>query len=279
MGFHVYALRRFIGEHFDVYFHLWRDGTPNWERENRLWELEQAKEWTEVLTKRAKRQSKSSKIVNFAKNPIFIPRSLYTSSCPDDSVKPQPSSVLRFGAFSFQIQGDSVHNESITLHKQVFDSSREQFVVHGSSAGSSIHSNLNSNCALIKDAISIGSDPNFLHAMHGVYFNCLESGHLAKSCRLPVQCKNCYNFSHLSRWCLTRTRAKLVRRPKSPAEPKSTVEPKSIAGQLSKAKTTKTANDYGQLHTPSPLFSGLPTKTTELATVQSNLLTSSSSLT
>jgi hypothetical protein len=62
VGFHVYALRRFIGEHFDVYFHLWRDGTQNWEREKRLWELEQAQECTEVMSRKTKRKSKSSKM-------------------------------------------------------------------------------------------------------------------------------------------------------------------------------------------------------------------------
>ena len=29
VGFHVYSLRRFIGNHFDAYFHLWRDGSTN----------------------------------------------------------------------------------------------------------------------------------------------------------------------------------------------------------------------------------------------------------
>lgn len=44
VGFHVYSLRRFIGDHFDAYFHLWRDGTANWEKEKRLWDLEQERE-------------------------------------------------------------------------------------------------------------------------------------------------------------------------------------------------------------------------------------------
>lgn len=36
VGFFVYALRRVIGSSFDIYFHLWSNGAPHWEREKRL---------------------------------------------------------------------------------------------------------------------------------------------------------------------------------------------------------------------------------------------------
>ena len=55
VGFMVYGLRRFIGKSFDVYFHLWHNGTPNWEREKRLWEEKQASEWIKVMSKKSKR--------------------------------------------------------------------------------------------------------------------------------------------------------------------------------------------------------------------------------
>jgi len=59
VGFLVYNLRRVISSSFDVYFHLWNNGTPHWEREKRTWEIEQEKEWTTVLSKCAKRQAKA----------------------------------------------------------------------------------------------------------------------------------------------------------------------------------------------------------------------------
>jgi hypothetical protein len=92
VGFHVYSLRRFIGDHFDVYFHLWRDGTANWEREKRIWEDEQRKEWTEVLSKSKKRKAKSNKKVSFAAAPSFVPRQ--KTVVPSISVTRLQSSML-----------------------------------------------------------------------------------------------------------------------------------------------------------------------------------------
>jgi len=57
IGFHIYNIRRFIGSCFDVYFHLWSNGAPNWEREKFLWEQEQLKESTFVQSKKQKRSN------------------------------------------------------------------------------------------------------------------------------------------------------------------------------------------------------------------------------
>jgi hypothetical protein len=77
VGFHVYALRRFIGESFDVYFHLWNNGFSHWEREKRLWEQEEAEKWTMVLSKGQKCVVKSKEIpikrVHFAAKVLSSP--------------------------------------------------------------------------------------------------------------------------------------------------------------------------------------------------------------
>jgi hypothetical protein len=92
VGFHVYSLRRFIADHFDAYFHLWRDGSANWEREKCLWELEQQRQWTEVMNKCEKRKAKSSKRVTFASSPVYIPRK-------SSLAKTHPMKSLQFGQF------------------------------------------------------------------------------------------------------------------------------------------------------------------------------------
>jgi hypothetical protein len=76
VGFQVYKLRRVITSHFDVYFHLWNNGTPHWEREKRAWEIEQEKEWTLVLSKAAKKEAKKKenlKHVHFVKPVVQSP--------------------------------------------------------------------------------------------------------------------------------------------------------------------------------------------------------------
>jgi hypothetical protein len=43
-----------------VYFHLWSNGAPHWEREKRFWEAEEAKQWSKVLSKNQKRLASKS---------------------------------------------------------------------------------------------------------------------------------------------------------------------------------------------------------------------------
>ena len=69
IGLVIYKLRQFIGKSFDVYFHLWNNGVPHWEREKRLWEIEEEKKWIKVVSKRQKKsQRKHKKRVRFAEN-------------------------------------------------------------------------------------------------------------------------------------------------------------------------------------------------------------------
>jgi hypothetical protein len=75
VGFAIYKLRRFIGRSFDVYFHLWSNGAPHWEREKRLWEEEEAKRWSLVVSRQQKRARKNLPVkrVRFAEKLIQSP--------------------------------------------------------------------------------------------------------------------------------------------------------------------------------------------------------------
>lgn len=96
VGFFVYKLRRVITNMFDIYFHLWNNGTPHWEREKHAWEIEQEREWTKVLSRSSKKAaakaSKSQKKVSFAKQ-------LVQQSSP----KCSPPWHLKFGAFTVEV--------------------------------------------------------------------------------------------------------------------------------------------------------------------------------
>jgi hypothetical protein len=58
VGFKVFDLRRFIGRSFDIYFHLWSNGAPHWEREKRLWEQAEELRWSKVLSKSQRKNLK-----------------------------------------------------------------------------------------------------------------------------------------------------------------------------------------------------------------------------
>ena len=51
VGFLVRALKRITTDHFDVYFHLWRDGGEDWVKERKKWELEEEASWSPVIGK------------------------------------------------------------------------------------------------------------------------------------------------------------------------------------------------------------------------------------
>jgi hypothetical protein len=96
VGFAVSDLKRIITPHFDVYFHLWRDGGANWECELRLWKEEEAASWQTVLHRRNRHTSSSSKHVSFAKK-------LVQDSPEKKSVPPEAPDSIKFGTLDFPV--------------------------------------------------------------------------------------------------------------------------------------------------------------------------------
>jgi hypothetical protein len=98
VGLAVRDLKRVITEHFDAYFHLWRDGGDDWIREWRKWQEEEAS-WHYVSNRKLKLKSKSRPIkrVSFARK--IIQDSPIKKSAPQES-------LLRLGEFDFRL-GDS----------------------------------------------------------------------------------------------------------------------------------------------------------------------------
>jgi len=100
VGFKVFNLKRFIGRRFDVYFHLWSNGDPHWEREKLKWELEQQREWTYVQSRKRKSQSSHARRVRFA------PKLIQDS--PISKHSPSPMTSFKVGSFCLPILDDQV---------------------------------------------------------------------------------------------------------------------------------------------------------------------------
>lgn len=58
----VRALNRITTDHFDIYFHMWRDGGADWKREWRKWEKEEKDSWITISSKRSKRKISAKKV-------------------------------------------------------------------------------------------------------------------------------------------------------------------------------------------------------------------------
>lgn len=113
VGFFVYGLRRVIGESFDVYFHLWSNGTPHWEREKHLWEAEEAKKWTAVLTMCQKRDAKAH--ASATKRVHFNPQLILAS--PTKKFEPAISKArtICFGSISTAIDHQAQIGKSFII--------------------------------------------------------------------------------------------------------------------------------------------------------------------
>jgi hypothetical protein len=81
VGFMVLDLKHIISENFDVYFHLWRNGWPNWRKEYALWCREEDDQWIVVKC----RKSNPLKLVSFAKN--LVQKSPIKKHHPSDHLR------------------------------------------------------------------------------------------------------------------------------------------------------------------------------------------------
>jgi hypothetical protein len=109
VGFMICDLKRVISEHFDIYFHLWRDGGANWVREEKHWLQEEEQSWTKKTNEKKKPNLKNkdidSKKVHFSAKLVrdsparkFVPR--------EEKIK-TPTRFINFGSFVCVLEGFS----------------------------------------------------------------------------------------------------------------------------------------------------------------------------
>ncbi|TVT99435.1 hypothetical protein EJB05_55207, partial [Eragrostis curvula] len=288
VGFHVYDLKRFIGSTFDVYFHLWNDGVAHWERDKRIWEEEQAKEWT-LVTRKKRKSPVIKKHVSFAAR-------LIQASPP---VKHKPilaEPALKIGSFCFASKTSDVQPRCLIfgntdqsnnsdggafvgvstafarLQRDLqMDHSLDLLETGGTEPCSSLAGPTQRQHADPKPSAHIPDKlPTFSVSKNATCWRCLGEGHTKFKCSNQIRCKACFNYGHMARWCFTRTRPQLMWAPKTDVEPKrrpkqsdqvSTEE--NIAISISGSSVSKPSSVFPSPSTPPPLIETLDSTTSE----------------
>jgi hypothetical protein len=180
VGFMIYNLKRFIGDCFDVYFFLWSNGAPHWEREKFLWEQEQLKEWHYVQSKRQKKLSSRSR----GRRVHFAP------DVTHDPPLPRPDPVNSFVVGSLVVP--TTVSFSTVFGRISADLSQSDPASRACSSGAD---------APVQNSNSKAKSP--------LCGKCLAVGHRAVSCQSPWRCRACFGYGHKERWCLTRSKPKV----------------------------------------------------------------------
>lgn len=189
VGFLVYSLKRIITDHFDIYFHLWRDGGANWVRERKLWFQEEEEKWTRVSYQKRKKHSKR---VSFA-------RTLNQSSPTKKSKPSELESVIKIGSFYCPFPSPT--------KKLIFG---VQPSVHGSSIPiDRIFKKLKNDLCISDPGIGPQAGQAWSCDKQGVKtskqcFKCLTWGHIIRECTNALRCKICFGYNHLAKRCFKR---------------------------------------------------------------------------
>ena len=178
VGFHVFQLRRIIGSHFDVYFHLWSNGAPHWEREKFLWEQEQLKEWTTVQPRKKKHSTSTPQRVWFSQKLVH--------DSPPIKHHPQHS-------HDFIRIGDLIVPTAVPVQR-VFGCLNSALNVDSDSLGDPVLAECSSPVSNVQNS-------NFAPAKVASFSaKCLGSGHTTRRCSSPWRCRACHKLGHKARW-------------------------------------------------------------------------------
>ncbi|XP_062204640.1 uncharacterized protein LOC133906684 [Phragmites australis] len=209
VGFHIFALRRFVGSCFDIYFHLWNNGVAYREADKRRWELEQEAEWTTVQSK--KKRSKEKRLSYQWVKELPKKKVRFADKLVQDSPvkKHQPPAMpihIYFGAF----RSTFVPPISSVPIKLVFGRILSD-LDHGSEpvsppCSSRDFASLPPHCA---ESLAPLQNSNS-NAFCG---RCLSLGHWASICNLDIRCRLCRTFGHIARFCPTKPVTSKVSRP------------------------------------------------------------------
>jgi hypothetical protein len=181
VGLLIYSLKSYSCQQFHLFFHLWRNGGPDWYKEYSQWIIEQDKEWTTV---KPKTRSKSA------------------------LVKPGVS-------FAKVVRSKQVETPFVIPVKKAFNSLKKSFSVHRPSDKKDLdHPNstfLSKKSIPIKDRLNFDV-PNRTSVFERLQFpekspnrsnsdlcsRCLRQGHGVSKFSNPVWCNFCFRYGHLA---------------------------------------------------------------------------------
>jgi hypothetical protein len=287
VGFAIYKLRRFVGKAFDVYFHLWSNGAPHWEREKRIWEAEEAKKWSLVLSKKQKRVSnplEKRKKVRFAEK--IVQNSPVHKSHPIEV----PQSV-KIGSFSIDLS-DSLKQAKVVksisgILKATFstESSCSSESDHGSQSAGILNPNSkfiwkqkSSSKGVPQGTVEQATTPrvtrrnSFPHAASPSSLNCsanyswelnrirrlrgcvrcININHSKSNCSFSLRCATCFKPGHKFKFCLTKSKPNVFWRPKSVDAQPSPDTQRSSEFQESDAYSVPPPNQAPATDNPTP---------------------------
>jgi len=164
---------------------------PNWEREKCLWEEEQEKEWSTVLSKSTKRLIKkvNNKRVSFVKKLVqMTPEKLA-----------QPPGLIHFGSHLVLLLSKPVIGViSLPFVGRKFDFRLDRSrVLRGSSEMHVSSSDAICTADFLEDKVSNSiSNPSL--GLTGCS-RCLDTRHDRSQCANNIRCRACFNYGHVQR--------------------------------------------------------------------------------
>ncbi|CAN6310162.1 unnamed protein product [Urochloa humidicola] len=197
VGLAVRALNRVTTKHFDVYFHLWRDGGDNWSREKRSWEKDEEDSWTPVLSKKEKRAKASAKkFVSF--------RTRIVQPSPIKKSEPaELQSLIKIGMFYCPLA-----SPALPLFCGNFQNPKVQTQIPATRVFTRLKTDLQAGQSAHASSGPASPDaPNFNPSTvtaSKVCSRCLAIGHHVSDCVNAIRCRWCFDYDHKAHTCLKR---------------------------------------------------------------------------
>jgi hypothetical protein len=217
VGFFIYHLQFFKCDNFVVYFHLWNDGGPNWQREFLAFDSEEESSWQKVQSKKLSYAEVAKKKVLTGANStpihnhkVWRPRiSVYDLANPTTKTRVSAFDRLRRGKGRISVfdrLGKSNHAASDLIpRKSVFDRLQLDLdkAQRAKNKGRVDHAERASHAAGEQQSGTSNFQNSNSAGNQGRRFciRCLKPGHWRSYCQSKVTCWQCKQLGHRAAGC------------------------------------------------------------------------------